>query len=43
MAYGCLRHLRKQHTHSISGGGDKETVPTSIYVHYLIAPGQVTD
>jgi microcystin-dependent protein len=32
-----------QHTHSISGGGDKETVPTSIYVHYLIASGQVTD
>jgi microcystin-dependent protein len=31
-----------QHTHAISGGGDLETVPKSIYVHYLIAAGEVT-
>jgi microcystin-dependent protein len=31
-----------KHTHSISGGGDKETVPTSAYVHYLIACGEVS-
>ncbi|HXT90177.1 MAG TPA: hypothetical protein VN714_13065, partial [Trebonia sp.] len=30
-----------KHSHTVTGGGDWETVPTSIYVHYLIACGDV--
>ncbi|GIG88103.1 phage tail protein [Plantactinospora endophytica] len=31
-----------KHTHTVTGGGDRETTPTSIYVHYLIACGDLT-
>lgn len=30
-----------KHSHTVTGGGDWETVPKSIYVHYLIACGDV--
>jgi phage-related tail fiber protein len=30
-----------KHTHTVNGGGDLETTPKSIYVHYLVACGDV--
>jgi len=34
--------LSGKHTHTVTGGGDLETFPVSIYAHFLIACGAVT-